>query len=526
MKERHLNTLFVLPLIACLFLAHGLSWVAPAGFAYDGDRTLSDAEHYFKRGLYLEAVGAYREVAFHASSRDLQATALVRMGEIYGLYLNDAESAVRMLNLVKEKYASSPALQDAYFYSGMLYYERDRHREAQGEFTAYLEKFPHGEKRELAQFMADACEHPPHRKDSPAVKAPAVKPADAEIRVLLAENRSELNLRAASGFVVTTAAGRTLFRVPSGHPAAIRVADQRLTFNGTPLTADELIIVPGKKGTFKLDNRNYRGRLHIKKNVNGKLHAINTLDLESYLCGVVPREMPPGWPPEALKAQAVVSRTYAIYQMERNRMKDYDTCNTTSSQVYGGSDDERPASNRAVAETRGRILMHEGRVALPYFHSNSGGVTEDAKNVWLVDIPYLKTVQDPFSLQAPNTYWSSYFSLEDLQGALGRNGVTVGMLSGVEPLDTSSSGRVKRVRIAGSAGEKVLNANLFRIHTDPQRLKSTFFTARRDGKGVRFEGKGSGHGVGMSQWGAQVMSRSGYSYRDILKYYYRGLEIR
>jgi stage II sporulation protein D len=526
MKERQLEALFALTLTACLLLAHGLPWVAPAGYAYDGDRTLSDAENYFKRGLYLEAVGAYREVAYHAPSRDLQATALVRMGEIYGQYLNDAESAARMFNLVKEKYASSPALPDAYFYSGMLLYEKDRYRDAQREFAAYLEKFPRGEKRELAQFMLDACDHPPPQKYSQAVKTPALKPAALEIRVLVAENRPELNLRAASGFDVTTPGGRSLLKVPSGHSAVIRVTERRLTVNGTPLTADDLIIVPEGKGTFKLGNRTYRGRLHVKKNPAGTIHAINTLDLESYLYGVVPREMPPSWSPEALKAQAVVSRTYAIYQMERNRMKDYDTCNTTSSQVYGGSDDERPASSRAVDETRGQVLMHEGRVALPYFHSNSGGITEDAKNVWLVDIPYLKTVQDPYSLQAPNTLWSSYFSLDDLQGALSRNGVNVGSLQGVEPLDTSPSGRVKRVRIAGSAGEKVLNANLFRIHTDPQRLKSTFFTARRDGKGVRFEGKGSGHGVGMSQWGAQVMSRSGYSYRDILKYYYRGLEIR
>jgi len=102
----------------------------------------------------------------------------------------------------------------------------------------------------------------------------------------------------------------------------------------------------------------------------------------------------------------------------------------------------------------------------------------------------------------------------------------VGPLQVVEPYDTSPSGRVKRVRISGSGGERVINANLFRLHTDPRRLKSTLFTARRDAKGVFFEGKGSGHGVGMSQWGAYVMAKSGHTYRDILNHYYRGLEIR
>jgi len=526
MKVRHLKTFLVFPLMACLTLGPFSPWSPLPGFAYDGDRTLHEADGYFKRGLYLEAVGAYREVAYHASSRDVQAGALIRMGEIYGQYLNDPDSAARMFNLVKEKYARSPALADAYFYTGMLLYEKDRYGEARREFSAYLEKFPKGEKSALAEFMADACLNSPSRKDLQPSKSPALTSTAVEIRVLLEENRREVNLGAASAFDVTTPGGRSVTKMPPDHPAAVRVSDGRLTINGTPLSTDEVTIVPGGQGTFKLGNRTYRGRLRIKKNPAGTIQAINILNIEDYLYGVVPREMPPNWSLEALKAQAVVSRTYAIYQMERNRMKDYDICNTTSSQVYGGCVDERPASNRAVDETRGKVLMHNGRIALPYFHSNSGGVTEDAKNVWLVDIPYLKTVQDPYSLQAPNTTWSHYLSLEDIRGALGRNGVNVGSLHGVEPYDTSSSGRVKRVRISGSAGERVINANLFRLHTDPRRLKSTLFTARGDSMGVLFEGKGSGHGVGMSQWGAYVMAKSGHTYRDILSHYYRGLEIR
>ena len=526
MKVRHLKGFLVLPLIACLTLGPFSPWNPLPGFAYDGDRTLHEADGYFKRGLYLEAVGAYREVAYHAPSRDVQAGALIRMGEIYGQYLNDPDSAARMFNLVKEKYARSPALADAYFYTGMLLYEKDRYGEARREFSAYLEKFPKGEKSTLAEFMADACLNPPPRKDRQSAKSPALASPAVEIRVLLEENRREVTLGAVPGFDITTPGGRSVTKISRGQPAVFRVGDGRLTINGTPLSADEVTIVPEGQGTFKLGNRAYRGRLRIKKNPAGTMQAINILNIEDYLYGVVPREMPPNWSLEALKAQAVVSRTYAIYQMERNRMKDYDTCNTTSSQVYGGCADERPTSNRAVDETRGKVLMHSGRIALPYFHSNSGGVTEDAKNVWLVDIPYLKTVQDPYSLQAPNTTWSHYLSLDDIRGALGRNGVNVGSVHGVEPYDTSPSGRVKRIRISGSAGERVINANLFRLHTDPRRLKSTLFTARGDSMGVLFEGKGSGHGVGMSQWGAYVMAKSGHTYRDILNHYYQGLEIR
>lgn len=526
MKARHLKSALVFSLSACLALGLFSPWSLPPALAYDGDRTLQEAEGYFKRGLYLEAVGAYREVAYHAPSRDVQARALVRMGEIYGQYLNDPDSATRMFSLVKEKYAKSPAVADAYFNTGMMLYERDRYGEARREFSAYLEKFPKGEKGAMAEFMADACLNPPSRKERQTALSPAPASTAVEVRVLLEENRRELSLNAASGFDVTAPGGRSLTTVPPGHPAVVRVSSGRLTINGTPLSSDEATFAPGRQGTLKLGNRTYRGRLRIKKNPAGTMQAVNILNLEDYLYGVVPREMPPTWSLEALKAQAVVSRTYAIYQLERNRMKDYDICNTTSSQVYGGCVDERAASNRAVDETRGKVLMHNGRIALPYFHSNSGGVTEDAKNVWLVDIPYLKTVQDPYSLQAPNTAWSHYLSLDDIRGALGRNGVDVGSLHGVEPYDTSPSGRVKRVRISGSAGERVINANLFRLHTDPRHLKSTLFTSRGDSRGVLFEGKGSGHGVGMSQWGAYVMAKSGQTYRDILNHYYRGLEIR
>ncbi|HOX95620.1 MAG TPA: SpoIID/LytB domain-containing protein [Syntrophales bacterium] len=526
MKARHLRNALVFSLSACLTLCLFSPWSPPLGFAYDGDRTLQEADGYFKRGLYLEAVGAYREVAYHAPSRDVQAAALIRMGEIYGQYLNDPDSAARMFNLVKENYTKSPALADAYFHAGMVLYEKDRYGEARQEFLAYLEKFPNGEKIALAEFMADACLNPPSRKEKQVAVSPAPASTAVEVRVLLEENRREMSLNAASGFDVTTPGGRRLTRVPPGYPAVARVVNGRLTINGSPLSSDEVILVPGRQGTLKLGNRAYRGRIRIKKNPAGTMQAINILNMEDYLYGVVPREMPPTWSLEALKAQAVVSRTYVTYQMERNRMKDYDICNTTSSQVYGGCADERTASNRAVDETRGKVLTHNGRIALPYFHSNSGGVTEDAKNVWLVDIPYLKTVQDPYSLQAPNTTWSHYLSLDDIRGALARNGVDVGSLHGVEAYDTSPSGRVKRVRISGSAGERVINANLFRLHTDPRRLKSTLFTARRDSMGVLFEGKGAGHGVGMSQWGAYVMAKSGQTYRDILNHYYRGLEVR
>ena len=514
------------PAVAALALGMALLLTVPPALPFDSEGALKEADGYLKRGLYLEAITAYREVAFHAASRDVQARAVVRMGEVYGQYLNDAESAMKMFALAKETYSASPSSADAYFFSGMILFESDRYGEAREEFSAYLRKAPRGERHEMAQFMMDACLSPPPRGEKkPGKIMPATAPPE-EIRVLVEENRREIVLSSASSFEIRDLRGRALAKFAAGQRVVVGAAGATFRIQGMTTAEEVLTVAPGGSSGLQVEGKRYRGRFQLHKAAGGRLNVVNVLGLEEYLYGVVPREMPSAWPPEALKAQAVVSRTYAVYQKERNRTRDFDICNTTTSQVYGGCEAERASTSRAVDETRGRILTYNGRVALPYFHSNSGGVTEDAKNVWLVDIPYLKTVPDPLSLQAPNVSWSAYLDFDEIRGALARNGVRLESISAVEPFDTSPTGRVKRVRISHGGGEKVLNANLFRLHLDPQRLKSTLFKARKERQGILFEGKGSGHGVGMSQWGAHIMAKSGRTYGEILGHYYRGLEPR
>ncbi len=133
--------------------------------------------------------------------------------------------------------------------------------------------------------------------------------------------------------------------------------------------------------------------------------------------------MPPNWPEEALKAQAIVSRTFARYQMDANAARDYDISASTASQVYGGITAETERTRRAVDATRGRILTFKGRPALTYFHANSGGVTEDARNVWRVAIPYLQSVSDDYSARAPGAAWSSFLSFDQIRDAMSRNGL-------------------------------------------------------------------------------------------------------
>jgi stage II sporulation protein D len=270
----------------------------------------------------------------------------------------------------------------------------------------------------------------------------------------------------------------------------------------------------------------YRGEFRIEKNARGDIDVINVLDVEAYLYGVVPKEMSHQWPLEALKAQAIAARTYALYQKEKSKDKDYDLIATRASQVYGGAAAESARSNQAVDETRGMVLLYNGQLALTYFHANSGGMTEEARRVWNADVPYLKGVRDDYSTKAPGCSWKLSLNIGKIRTALNGKGFDVGQIERLVPLDISPSGRVTKIKIFHGGKESVLTGNDFRLKTDPTQVKSTLFTMTNEGNEIHLEGKGSGHGVGMSQWGAYIMAREGISYGDILKHYYYGIEIR
>ena len=183
-------------------------------------------------------------------------------------------------------------------------------------------------------------------------------------------------------------------------------------------------------------------------------------------------------------------------------------------------------SNQAVDETKGMVLLYDGQLALTYFHANSGGMTEEARRVWSADVPYLKAVRDDYSAKAPGCSWKLSLNIDKIRAALNRNGLDVGQIEKVMPVDISPSGRVTKIKIIHGGRESVLTGNDFRLKTDPTQVKSTLFTMTNEGDEIHLEGKGSGHGVGMSQWGAYIMAREGFSYGDILKHYYYGVELR
>src|SRR3954452_2945489 len=215
------------------------------------------------------------------------------------------------------------------------------------------------------------------------------------IRVLLADKKKTVKLSSQADFTIRDAAGT---KVTVG--AGMLVVTPKLSVNGKTLQPP-LAVSPGRGATLVL-TRAYRGRITIDV-VDGKLRAVNVLPLEQYLYGVVPSEMPSSWAAEALKAQAVAARSYAV--ATRQLGAPYDVFNDTRSQMYLGIDHESPAATAAVNGTKKQVVLYNGAVATPYFSSSPGGRTESALNWTGNAVPYPVSAPEPYDALSPYHNW-------------------------------------------------------------------------------------------------------------------------
>ncbi len=281
-------------------------------------------------------------------------------------------------------------------------------------------------------------------------------------------------------------------------------------------------------GPLQVGLRRYRGLIEIRRTPSGKLTAINELDLEEYLYGVIKMEMDPRFSPEALRAQAVAARTYALQNLGRFAAEGYDLRATTDSQAYGGITAEDPRTTAAVEATRDLVMTFAGRPILAVYHTDSGGATESSEFVWGSAYPYLRGVPDPYGEDSPAREWLSRIDLPTLETRVQRAGRPVQRISGIVIIATTPSGRVQTVRITGAHGALDLRGTDLRTMLGVSFLRSTLFTVRMTGDetpAVEFHGRGSGHGVGMSQWGARGQALRGRTYPEILQYYYQGVTL-
>ena len=284
-----------------------------------------------------------------------------------------------------------------------------------------------------------------------------------EVRVLLAEGRQAVTISATAAFSVVDAKG-SVVKFPAG-PLVLRPGLELSTPDGIVAAKGPLVVRAGK-APLSLDGRPYRGRLEVAVQ-NGFLRVVNHVAVESYIQGVVADEMPHTWPLEALKAQAVAARTYALKNLVKG--KPFDLYADVRSQVYGGILAEEPASSAAVRATTGQVVTYGGQIASTYYFSTSGGKTASAADVFGFSVPYLISRPDPWDKASPHHRWGPLlFGARTLQSKLGLDARVLDATGTPTP-----SGRLRSLTLQTLAGPTNVPASVVRTGLG---LRSTWIT--------------------------------------------------
>ncbi|MFH0728245.1 MAG: SpoIID/LytB domain-containing protein [Pseudomonadota bacterium] len=492
---------------------------------YATEKSLADFETaacLLTSGNYKEALDLYQAIADQAQVPDTSAQALLLKAVAISQYLNKPDMAMALLNQIEVNYPGSRVSPDVLFHKGMLYYGQQNYNSAAATFSQYISQYPDGIRRHSAESWRESATARTKIAAPDSALDLSTFRRDEEIRVLISEGAERLELGAAGRVTVRNAgSGSLLYQGKS--PVVFTRNRGNLILNGQKI-APLKCRVETTSEPLSLKDMRLRGFLIVALEPDG-LQAINHVPIEAYLLGIISKEMPASWSGNALKAQAVASRTYALYIKSKNRFMPFDVEATTESQVYGGYNAETVSTNAAVNATRGQVITRNNQLIIPYFHSNSAGHTEEARYVWQVDLPYLKGVADPFSKSLPNSSWQYTLPYAVATSRLNQAGLKMGFIKSIKPNSHTPSGRVFDIAIETDTGRVVVSANHFRCLLDAKQIKSTFFKIMPQPAGVILEGYGQGHGVGMSQWGANQMATSGHSYQEILKHYYSGVEL-
>jgi stage II sporulation protein D len=335
--------------------------------------------------------------------------------------------------------------------------------------------------------------------------------ASENIRVVIAGNVRTVALKAQAGLILEN--------------SPLRAGEKKMMLGASFIGTRPVRV--GSTGEFiQVNGKSYRGRIEIRKQKNGRLLVINDLDIEDYLLGVIGSEVPFDWEMEALKAQAVASRTYALYQKRTAGNKPYHILATVDSQVYSGRSGERARTIQAVRETEGTIITYGGEAIPAFYHSSCGGHTESAWELWGIDAPYLRGVNCDCQKISKYGSWEKRLSKKAVAAALGKQGYRLNDISRMEIDGITAAGRAQRVAIHHAGGMVEVPAEMLRAAIGYSAVPSVFFEIETVGDEIIISGRGLGHGVGLCQWGAREMAQQGRDYKAILMHYYPGTTLK
>lgn len=363
--------------------------------------------------------------------------------------------------------------------------------------------------------------------------------ASVELRVAIAEGTSAVKVGSSTNAVVTDGAGNKLGEIAAMNAFLAQPDQGSVALD--KWKGRQIWIEPSEGGYVWIGDHWFRGRAMVIPAANG-VTAVNYVDLEQYLYSVLGKEMGKGWPLEALKAQAVAARSYALYQRQQGGKGAYDLGNTQSWQVYEGIGDESLGTQTAVNKTAGQVLTYKGQIIEAVFHSSAGGCTENVEDVWVQALPYLRSVKD-FDETSPVARWTETFTRDQLSARISG----VGEVLSLEPERKSRCGRIQSMLVTGSKGRRSISGDALQSALN---LKSTLFQivpikfstvepvepAPADASTAdapkakspqtiasvfQVDGRGFGHGLGLSQYGALTLSQQGKNYQQILLHYYQ-----
>jgi stage II sporulation protein D len=412
----------------------------------------------------------------------------------------------------------------------------------------------------------------------------------SSIRVGIWTDQPSILLNADGDYSITDAAtGKTIKDCTPQERTIVASKPEGLTVNGNVVASQVLRITTKAKNdkyAIEVNKRHYRGSIEIFRTIGKQgITVVNILPLEQYLYGTASKEVPVDWPLEAIKAQAVAARTYAIHNMGKHKREGFDLCATTDCQVYGGKEEEAATVLQAVDQTYGQVITYHGQTIDAFYHSSGGMYTEDSENVWGSFVPYLRGVED-YTANTSHYRWEKTVTAKELEFYLNKAGHSVGTLRaiGLSPLkpvpmsaeDRGISGRVKTISFIGSNGSVDLTGIQFRnmlglastlfdikmqtpapkgiivdfaesggmgsktieLNIPPGSPKSFLLDKNNlrhitgtPGEVVVFTGYGYGHGLGLSQWGAKVMAEKAAPgdttyFIKILQHYYQGIQVK
>ncbi|MCD6578627.1 SpoIID/LytB domain-containing protein [bacterium] len=283
-----------------------------------------------------------------------------------------------------------------------------------------------------------------------------------------------------------------------------------------------------KSNFVKINGKKYSGYFKIFRHAK-RIYVVLTLEMEDYVRGVLPGEMPSNWPIEALKAQAILARTYGYYHLLQHK-KYYDLGSDVNYQIFSGNVGISESVNKAVRSTRHLVLTYSDFPIVVFYHSTCGGMTESSDEVWGKGYPYLTPKECNYCYDSPHFNWEYTITMDKFIGILNKKkGTDFDYITDIQYKGKTRSERVRSFLFVNSDSDKKLEikGNDFRMLMGPNKIKSLLITnVRIDGFEIKFEGRGFGHGVGMCQYGAKHLAEEKKNYIFILDFYFHGTTLK